>query len=303
MQSMPSVTARARSVASPEENLAALAVAHLAYRRKMPLAVYQARRLADPVESRSKRWILELEDGQVVASLVLYPLTFARDGSVVPGYGLGSVGTLPEHRGRGHASALCAAACAGAEEDGRSIGLLFSAIAPGIYERLGFRVVEAHDARCERLADLAGSGPPARLDPIDPRRHLDALVEAWRTFHRGRLHMGRDADAFRTSVDGGQDEFFLAVRGLDGGYVRVATDATTLEVQEPILLDPSDELPVLRALAGLARDHGLQALTGWLAPTAAVRDWFLPVSRDHSLPMLRGVPDVSGATFWGSDYF
>lgn len=296
-----------RPAATAGELRDALRVRHVAFRKKLPLLAYEAAMLGWARGRWSTPWIV-VEDGSVVATLVAHDLTLALDGARFPGYGLGSVSTLPDHRRRGHAAALCRAVCEHEEAGGRTVGVLFSAIAPAYYERLGFVRSPAWEWKCDRLGDLAASGPAAELTPVDPRGMTMPLAALWQRFHRGRLHAHRDPELFLRSVEIGPRDWFLGVGGgEDGaarGYVRVAKDADgePLEIVEPVLLDPADELPVLRALARLALDASLPGLEGWLEPSDAVRAWFTEVPRDTTLPMLRGAPSHARFTVWGSDH-
>lgn len=82
------------------------------------------------------------------------------------GVGISSVGTLPTHRRRGHASAVIARAVADGLAAGASWAWLESSEdALGVYERLGFRVIERWPVWV--TADDAGAGvsPPAGTRP------------------------------------------------------------------------------------------------------------------------------------------
>ena len=294
----------ARPAASKEEVLEGISVRHEAYGRKMPLASYQAARLASRREHRATPWVLDRGDGTIVATLLCYELDLALDAGVYRAYGLGSVGTRVAHRRQGHAAALCRAACEASEAAGRSVGLLFSGIAPTYYERLGFRVSSASACRCERLPELCDSGPAATLAPFDPRRDLARITGDYVAFHRGTLHMHRDRRRFLESIEDGVDDWFFRIEGADRGYLRLAKYADgTLGVVEPIVLDPALEAPAIRAAARLALAHGLKGVSGWYDPPLAVSAWFTPQPRDEDRPMLRGAPPHASARFWGSDHF
>lgn len=298
------MVAKARPAAGPEDVLAGLAVRHEAYERKVPLPVSQAMRLASSREHRAVPWVLDRGDGAIVSTLLCHPLELDVLGRVVPAYGLGSVGTRFADRRRGHAAALCRAACEANERSGRPVGLLYASVAPAYYERLGFVTCPASSHRCERLRALAESGDTATLVPVDPRREVERLCAAYREFHRGAIHPHRDAARFLESVEDCADDWFFAVRGLERGYVRLyPEDDGSLDVVEPIVLDPADEAPLLRAVARLALDAGKKAVTGWFEPPAAVREWFSPLSRAMNVPMLRGAPAGAAARFWASDHF
>jgi len=294
----------ARPAATDEEFLEGLAVRHDAYGRTMPLATYQASRLACRREHRATPWILDRGDGTIVSTLLCHSFNLSIDGRIVPAYGLGSVGTRVAHRRAGHAATLCKAAIEANERSGRKAGLLYAGIAPAFYERMGFAVLPAVGFRCERLADLVASGPSATLVPFDPRRELDHLLADYATFHDGSLHTHRGRAAFLQSIDDAEDSWFLRVDGVDQGYLRVGTDDDgTVVLDEPILLDPSLLAPALRGVARLALDSGRKAIRGWIEAPEELRELVPPVPRTQNLPMLRGATARSTVALWPSDHF
>jgi predicted N-acetyltransferase YhbS len=300
----------ARVARNAGEVLAGIAVRREAYARKGPLAAVQAGRLGSRREHRAVPWVLDRGDGAIVATLLVHRIELALDGRVIPAYGIGSVGTLVAERRRGHAAALCRAACAAHEGEGRAVGLLFSDIAPAYYERLGFRASPATEHRCEKPKELAESGAAATLVPIDPRREAERLAAAWRAYHRGTLHFHRDAARLVESVEDAHDDWFFAVGSPDRGYVRLydsrggpADRPASLLVVEAILLRPEDRAPALRAVGRLAAEAGKGLVEGWQAPPAEVAPWFTSRPRAREIPMLRGAPPHSSAAFWAADHF
>jgi predicted N-acetyltransferase YhbS len=295
----------ARPAVTREDVLAGLSVRHEAYRRKVPLPLSQAMRLASRREHRAVPWVLDRGDGTIVATLLCHPIELALDGRRHPAFGIGSLGTRDAERRRGHAAALCDAVAAASEREGRRVGLLFSAIPPAYYERLGYATAPAWGGCCERLDALVASGPFPDLRPIDPRREVERLAAQWTRAHAGVLHPHRDETGYLRSVeDSGGDDWFFSLHDPDRGHVRLcAEDDATLVVVETVLADPRDEPAVLRGAARLALDSGRRALAGWLEPTAFVLEWFAPTPRDRNLPMLRGAPTHRASRFSVADHF
>lgn len=300
---MPDIEVRIAT--SPAHRLAVLEVAHEATGSTAPPLVFQARRLHHHRRSRATWWLLE-EDGAPAASLVCHPLRFSIDGEPVLGFGLGAVATRTDRRNRGHASALCshvAEVCAG---EGRPVGLLFSAIAPAFYERLGYRTTPAWNLRCENPEGFSASGPAAAIRALDPRAEAGALLALYRAHHAERhaaLHLDRDGAAWeRSLVENPQDLFFGWGDPLRG-YVRLLDDEKELEVVELVAREPQDEAPVLRAAAAIARALGRPRLQGWFPPSSSTREWFQDAGRERTQPMVRGTEAAETAQFWGSDYF
>ena len=291
----------ARRALSPTDRLAAIAVSHAATAPTESLDHYQALRMRNPRRASATWWLLE-DAGAPVASLVCYPLEFAVEGAIVPGHGLGAVATHPDARKRGFATELCRQAIAGAEAEGRSIGLLYSAIPPAFYERLGYRVAPAWRPSCTtRLAELAASGPHVAWTPLDPRREAATLATLYERHHRG-AHLHRDEAGFRRSVELNVRDTFFGLGQPLVGYVRLAVEDGWVEVVEDVVPEP-DRAAALRTVARLAVDLASKGVEGWFDPCPEVAGFFEDRGRATTLPMLRGVADVVGARFHGSDYF
>jgi predicted acetyltransferase len=80
-------------------------------------------------------------DGQIVASLVLYPFTAYVRGQRVPMTGVGSVGVSPEHRRRGIGEALMRSALREMRQEGWAFSILY-AFRGSYYRRLGYGAME-----------------------------------------------------------------------------------------------------------------------------------------------------------------
>jgi predicted acetyltransferase len=272
---------------------AALAVAHAANRSTEPLRWYQARRLGAPARARATWWLLE-EDGEPASSLVCYPLSLRHEGIPVGGFGLGAVATRPDRQQRGHAAHLCRAVM----EANTGIGLLFSAIPPAWYEKLGFRVLPVSEHAAVDLGALVASGPSAELRPMAPRLELPALMEAYDQQQSG-LHMLRDEQGWLRSLAHHPEDRFFAV---DGGYARLVLDDEGLELVELVCAHAS-EAAAWRGAAGLARELGVSALTTWLAPPAELLPLLQARSRHQTRLMVCGPSEITSATMSSADYF
>ena len=278
---------RVRRLEHDEERREALALHHAAFASRRPLAVHQAERLASGLRARAERWVLEEHD-VFVSFLLRWELVFAEGDRAWVGSAIGSVCTRPGLERRGHASTLIRAA------DRGHVGLLFSAVPPAIYERLGYRVVPAWDHMCVDAAGLALSGSRVPLVPIDPARSLDRLTAAWNAGHPGlRLH--RDPARWARSLAENEADLFFAAG--DEGYVRLHL-GDRLEIVELFGTDPA---PAIRACAALADELGVP-LHGWFDPVPEIASWFTDRGRQRTLPMVRGAGGTDSARFWSSDY-
>ncbi|NOT35065.1 MAG: GNAT family N-acetyltransferase [Candidatus Eisenbacteria bacterium] len=103
--------------------------------------------------------------GEIVASLVLYPLEAAVRGRHVPMVGVGSVAVAPEHRRRGLGEAMMRAALREMRTAGRGLSMLYPFRA-SFYRKLGWGL-------CELVQQYAFA--PANLTPSDEARHVRRL--------------------------------------------------------------------------------------------------------------------------------
>ncbi|MEM8883141.1 MAG: GNAT family N-acetyltransferase [Planctomycetota bacterium] len=281
---------RIKNAESESERLAADRITWHAFGRTgLPWPIHAARRLNSGRWPRATPWIGTV-DGETVTSLLCYQFDFQRGDERRAGFGLGAVGTHPDHRRRGHAARLCAAV---AEHDGGA-GLLFAGIDPEYYERLGYVAVPAWDHHCARASDLAASGPRAALRPIEARRELDRLQEAWSAAHDG-WYIPRDEERWHASFEINPQDFWFAVEA--GGYVRCVLEEDALDIVERCTPDPDG---ALRAVAALAGDR---KLTTWLEPDALIAEWFEDIGRATTLPMLRGLDAPESVRISSADYF
>ena len=293
---------QARIVTSNADRRAALAVGHAATRADQPFEHYAALRFRVPFRRVGEWWLLEDDDGTPVTSLMCYPLRLATPGEApIDGYGIGAVATHPDHRARGHASRLCEAACEHAEGAGRRVGLLYSAIPPALYERLGFQVAPAYGWRCEAL-DAFDDEAAAAFAPVDGIREVEMLAPLYEAWHPG-LHSYRDAEGFRYSCVRSPDDVFFVLGEPARSYVRLYLDESDeVEITE-LIVQPEDEAGALAFVFALARRHGRPAVPGWMPPTPRIEALFEPTSRAKTLPMVRGYESLDGSMFWSSDYF
>ena len=105
-------------------------------------------------------------DGQIVASLVLYPFTAFVRGHRLPVTGVGSVAVSPEHRRRGVGETLMRAALREMRQRGDALSILY-AFRGSYYRRLGYGVIET-------MHQLAFS--PSNLPDHEERRGVRRLM-------------------------------------------------------------------------------------------------------------------------------
>lgn len=121
--------------------------------------------------------VAELE-GQVVASLVLYPLTAWVRGQVVSVTGVGSVAVSPEHRRRGVGESLMKSALREMRQRGSHLSALY-AFKGAYYRKLGYGVAEFVHQLAISAANLPASDEARRVRRLmfPDRPAVQALYE------------------------------------------------------------------------------------------------------------------------------
>ncbi|AJQ95683.1 GNAT family N-acetyltransferase [Gynuella sunshinyii] len=106
------------------------------------------------------QWYCLEIDGELAASLIIY----RDEWGLKPGYiGIGSVCTAPSHRRKGYATALVVECIKDFKASGAQGIYLFSDIAPEIYQRLGFELVNGHES--DGMMFLGFSGALQTVQP------------------------------------------------------------------------------------------------------------------------------------------
>ncbi len=121
--------------------------------------------------------VAELE-GEVVASLVLYPLTACVRGQSLPVTGVGSVAVSPEHRRRGVGEAFLRAALREMRQRGSHLSALY-AFKGAYYRKLGYGVGEVVHQLAVSAANLPASDEARRVRRLmfPDRPAVQALYE------------------------------------------------------------------------------------------------------------------------------
>jgi predicted acetyltransferase len=132
-------------------------------------------------------------DGQIVASLVLYPFTAFVRGQRLPLTGVGSVAVSPEHRRRGVGEALIRSMLREMRQHGRAINALY-AFRGSYYRKLGYGVAELVHQLALAPANLPASDEARRVRRLmlPDRPAVEALYE--RVAEKGHLAFARKPD-------------------------------------------------------------------------------------------------------------
>ena len=198
--------------------------------------------------------------GEIVASLVLYPLQAVVRGENLPLTGIGSVAVSPEHRRRGIADAFIKAVLAEMRERGDAWSMLYS-FRGDFYRRYGWGLVETPTML---------SVPPAMLPASEEARHVrrlrapdrvpvEKLYDRW-VRERGHFMLARRPEWWARRLWDYEGEWvvFEGRRGVIDGYMQLQIDSgdgpwkLVLTVNELVAVTPAAH----RGLAGYL--HGLR---------------------------------------------
>jgi predicted acetyltransferase len=167
-------------------------------------------------------------DGELVASLVLYPLQVLVRGQAIAATGIGSVAVSPEHRRRGVAEALLRATLRDLRQRGDALCLLYSFRAD-FYRKFGWSLIE----RTNLL-----SVPPAALPASEEARRVrrlrlpdrPAVVELYERHAREKGHfaLARRPEWWEKRLWGYDGDWVVYEgrrRGQVEGYLQYQVDA------------------------------------------------------------------------------
>jgi GNAT superfamily N-acetyltransferase len=238
--------------------------------------------------------------------------------------GIGAVFTPPEHRRRGHASALVETLVSRARADGALAASLFSEIGAEFYERLGFTGVPLDEVTI--TVDQKG-GAPAMLVRAGDERDLGAVA----AMHAVRaasapFALRRDAALVHYALSKKrllaglgppglrQLEFFVAEEGASAvAYVVLNVNANGWTLEEAGDRDPAGARlgAMLQVLLAREPSHGVPLIRAWWPRACPVppQIQLVDVSAPKDLFMVRPLSDVAmpktadDVFYWHADHF
>ena len=167
-------------------------------------------------------------DGQVVSSLVLYPLSAFVRGQKVPIVGVGSVSVSPEQRRRGIAEALMRSALRELRQRGSALSLLY-AFRGSYYRKLGYGTIEVVHTMAFSPANLPGSDEARRTRRLmlPDRPAVQALYD--RIAAQGHFALARTPEWWNQRLWGYPGDWVVYEgrrRGQIEGYLYYEIDST-----------------------------------------------------------------------------
>jgi GNAT superfamily N-acetyltransferase len=297
--------------ASSAERLAIYRNVHDVWGRGLPMEEHVQRRLASVQHNRAA-WHCGTIGGRVVVSLGCYPLWFHVGGQVVPGFAIGAVHTVADHRRRGYAARLIQYVEAAERVRGAEIALLYSDISPRYYHRLGYRRCPSwtgigiptsipQSRATDALVELEPD--PVRLASIYDVCHGSSALAIARPpdYYWQYLIAKSPGDRFLGWVSAGEVVGYARVQVVGYarvqvvGYARVQDVATEWRLRDWAVAPPRE--PHLDALVGglihTAANAGASQIVGWIPRNAAFTRRFLIEPRRMEITMLKRLDDES----------
>ena len=206
-------------------------------------------------------------DGEIVASMVLYPLHAYVRGEKLPVTGIGSVAVSPEHRRRGIGEALVKASLREMRQRGDAMSMLYS-FRGDFYRRFGWGLVET---------PIMYSLPPAMLPSSDESKRVRRLRMPDRPLvqalydqfvrERGHFALARRPEWWERRLWSYEGDWIVYEkrRGQIEGYLHVQVDAgdgpwkLVLTVNEFVALTPDAHRGLTGYLHGL-RDQAAEVV-------------------------------------------
>ena len=236
-------------------------------------------------------WFVACLDGEVICSLSSYPFGFRVRGEELSGLGIGSVFTVPEHRGQGYAPRLMAQVEELARARGTDMSILYSDLVPHYYERLGYVTCPA---LCGwRAVEKLSAVEPVRLREFVGAEEIERLAALYDADHRQRLmSVVRDRTNWEVAIaQFPQDRFFWLEEDSRSptAYARVRAKDGALRIVDSALAPEArgSEEAFYTALLSEARSAGLRRLGGWLIDSAVGRSFFDEEARSDEIPMVK----------------
>ena len=206
-------------------------------------------------------------DGELVASLVLYPFQAWVRGARVPVTGIGSVAVSPEHRRRGIGEALVRACLREMRHRGDALSMLYS-FRGDFYRRFGWGLVEMPAMMSVPPALLPASDEARRVRRLRmPDRPLVQELYQRHVRERGHFALERRPEWWDRRLWGYEGEWavYERRRGQIEGYLHVQVDAgdgpwkLVLTVNEFVAHTPDAHRGLTGYLHGL-RDQAVEVI-------------------------------------------
>ncbi len=125
-------------------------------------------------------------DGRIVSTLRVWDRRMRVGAGVVRMGGIGGVGTHPDYRGRGYATALMRDAVKYMEAAGYDVGLLFSEIPCAFYRRLGWESLPLAGFRVWRRGNIELGDTDWEVGAFDEERDLEQVAALYDAYNAGQ---------------------------------------------------------------------------------------------------------------------
>ncbi len=276
--------------ASSDEIVAAHRNVHDIWSKGRNLENHVRHRLESPTHRRAE-WYVGCLEGRVVTSLAAHPVGFRILGQDHSGIAIGSVYTIAEARGRGHAPRLIAWVEDQHRRRGTGLSMLYSDVKPDYYARQGYVLCPSWEGWRDAREPVPPS--PHRLVAFAVDQHL-ATVKTLYSNDYGTLPLSiaRDDAYWTMMLEKFADDQFYALQADDGnwrGYVLIGCRGKDWHIVDYALVDPTDVLAesFYAALCAAAQRAGIERVGGWMPESRAARKFFQFAPRATEITMIK----------------
>lgn len=127
-----------------------------------------------------------LVDGQIISTLRIWERELRIGSRSVRMGGIGGVGTHPDYRGRGYASALMRETADHLRQTGYDVGMLFSILPCSFYGQLGWGSLPLEGFQIQRGTPVEPRSPSWEIESFDVGRDLEQVAALYDECNAGQ---------------------------------------------------------------------------------------------------------------------
>ena len=214
-----------------------------------------------------------LVDGQIISTLRIWERELRIGSRSVRMGGIGGVGTHPDYRGRGYASALMRETADHLRQTGYDVGMLFSILPCSFYGQLGWGSLPLEGFQIQRGTPVEPRSPSWEIESFDEGRDLEqvaALYDECNARQSGSLSRPRSYwDTNPARLRGVLPTLVARRSDCVGGYLNLDYGEDKAFVQE-VAFDREDAsvlISLVNALVQSCEEKGIEQIQGEILHT------------------------------------
>ena len=276
--------------ASLDERRAAFTNVYEFWGNDLPLDKYVQWRLKSLHHLRAT-WYVGVLEGQVAASLGVFPMSLSLDGTLEKTMFVGAVHTHPDFRRRGFAAELLYFAEQDQAQEDVRWSFLFSDIDPQYYARLGYVVNDAPNV-CIKPGATAGFEVEL-FNPADAVEKMQHFYDVNQQDRTCSLFRTLDYWNFLAQKHRQDTYLWLIEQGECCGYLhlRCKDDLACLEDFAVVSHTPEQLRRVAGSVSLYAESQGIGEVHGWFPPVSTEQPWLEINDRQMEITMWKSLTE------------